>query len=69
MNKCIHFNCKNIAQYNFEDETYFIYCINHKLPNMTNKICKNIDCGTLCDEKYEDYCHICYIHSFYNNII
>ena len=42
MNKCIHFNCKNIAQYNFEDETYFIYCINHKLPNMTNKICKNI---------------------------
>jgi len=64
-NLCIYQDCKNISEYNYEDEGIILYCFNHKLDNMVNIKCKTDWCKTLINKKYVEYCSWCFIHSFY----
>jgi len=64
-NLCIYQNCKNISEYNYEDESIILYCFTHKLDNMVNIKCKIDWCKTLINKKYVKYCSWCFIHSFY----
>jgi hypothetical protein len=64
-NLCIYQDCKNISEYNYEDETTFLYCFTHKLENMINIKCKTAYCNTLINKQYNEYCSWCFIHSFY----
>ena len=64
-NLCIYKDCKNISEYNYEDESTILYCFTHKLENMLNIKCKNVWCKILINKKYVEYCSWCFIHSFY----
>ena len=66
-NLCIYQDCKNISEYNYEDEdiTNLLYCFTHKLENMINIKCKNDWCNKLIKINNNEYCSWCFIHSFY----
>jgi EsV-like protein len=65
--KCI--TCGKYANYNYENKTKPIYCVEHKEINMID--IKHIKCKTyLCDlqvkNKYKGYCLRCFIYTFPN---
>jgi hypothetical protein len=66
-NICIYQGCKNISEYNYEDEdnNKYLYCFIHKLDNMVNIKCKNDWCNKLIKINNNEYCSWCFIHSFY----
>ena len=44
---CVINDCKKLASFNYHDEKIFLYCYEHKLPNM-----KNIKKGYILCEKH-----------------
>ena len=64
-NLCIYQECKNISEYNYEDENTLLYCSKHKMENMINIKCKTTRCNRLINKEYNEYCSWCFIHSFY----
>jgi hypothetical protein len=67
---CIYAGCNNIATFNYDDTDIRVYCMFHKLEDMIDTKCITEYCNTLTNkDKYNGYCEICFIHSFYDHII
>ena len=65
---CIIHSCKKLASFNYENEKIYLYCNDHKLPNMINIKKGNVLCkkhnisyskDSSCKECEKLYCLIC----------
>ena len=64
---CKHKGCKKIPYFNFENEKTRRFCISHKEENMIDiksYLCKNDECYTIRNKKYEGYCAHCFSKNF-----